>query len=146
MGVDLSNYTQNKPYAVPFFQYLNRSAENVAINQTPGPEVRKTTKDRIIVLFGLLARSEGAGQALMNPERLEDAIYKNSPGIELYRKKVVQYLKQAVMERIATFPYNLDGTIQQATPRPIIQSENERLSCPMCDATFTSKCFLFDIL
>ena len=51
MGVDLSNYTQNKPYAVPFFQYLNRSAENVAINQTPGPEVRKTTKDRIIVLF-----------------------------------------------------------------------------------------------
>ena len=80
----------------------------------------------------------------MNPERLEDAIYKNSPGIELYRKKVVQYLKQAVMERIATFPYNLDGTIQQATPRPI-QSQNESLSCPMCDATFTSKCFLFDM-
>ena len=94
--------------------------------------------------FSLLARSEGAGQALMNPERLEDAIYKNSPGIELYRKKVVQYLKQAVMERIATFPYNLDGTIQQATPRPI-QSQNESLSCPMCDATFTSKWFLFDM-
>ena len=56
MGVDLSNYTQNKPYAVPFFQFLNRSAENVAINQTPGPEVRKTTKDRIIVLFGLLGK------------------------------------------------------------------------------------------
>ena len=30
MGVDLSNYTQNKPYAVPFFQYLNRSVGFVA--------------------------------------------------------------------------------------------------------------------
>ena len=35
MGVDLTS-TRKRPYAVPFFQYLDRSVQNAAVNQTPG--------------------------------------------------------------------------------------------------------------
>ena len=36
MGVDLKPSAYNRPYAVPFFQYLDRAVQNIAINPTPG--------------------------------------------------------------------------------------------------------------
>ena len=64
-----------------------------------GPDIRRTTQERIIVLFCLLARSDNSGQALMNPQTLEEAIYKNAPAIEVYRQKIIQFLKQEVHKR-----------------------------------------------
>jgi hypothetical protein len=42
----------------------------------------------------------------MNPVTLEEAIYKNTPAIELYRQKIVQFLSQKVLKQATIFPYN----------------------------------------
>jgi hypothetical protein len=49
----------------------------------------------------------------MNPVTLEEAIYKNTRAIELYRQKIVRFLRQEVLKRVTTFPYNLHGFLLQ---------------------------------
>ena len=44
---------------------------------------------------------------------LEEAIYKKFPAIEVYRQKIVQFLKKEVLKRATAFPYNLHGFIEQ---------------------------------
>ena len=70
-------------------------------------------------------------KALMNPVTLEDAIYKNAPAIEVYRQKIVQFLKQEVLKRATTFPYNLHGFIEQ---QPEVTATS--YTCPLCNAEF----------
>ena len=60
---------------------------------------------------------------------LEEAIYKNAPAIEVYRQKIVQFLKQEVLKRSATFPYNLHGFIEQ----------QPEVTCLLCNATLGEK-------
>ena len=67
----------------------------------------------------------------MNPVTLEDAIYKNAPAIEVYRQKIVQFLKQEVLKRATTFPYNLHGFIEQ---QPEVTATS--YTCPLCNAAF----------
>ena len=69
---------------------------------------------------------------------LEEAIYKNAlhksslaPAIEGYRQKIVQFLKQEVLKRSATFPYNLHGFIEQ---QPEVTATS--YTCPLCNAAF----------
>jgi hypothetical protein len=67
----------------------------------------------------------------MNPVTLEEAIYKNAPAIELYRQKIVQFLRQEVLKRATTFPYNLHGFLEQQ-PEVTVTS----YTCPLCNAAF----------
>ena len=60
---------------------------------------------------------------------LEEAIYKNAPAIEVYRQKIIQFLKQEVLKRFATFPYNIHGFIE-------LQPE---VTCLLCNATLGEK-------
>ena len=62
---------------------------------------------------------------------LEEAIYKKFPAIEVYRQKIVQFLKQEVLKRTATFPYNLHRFIEQ---QPEVTATSD--TCPLCNATF----------
>ena len=62
---------------------------------------------------------------------LEEAIYKNTPAIEVYRQNIVQFLKQEVLKRATTFPYNLHGFIEQ---QPEVTATSD--TCPLCNATF----------
>ena len=64
-------------------------------------------------------------------ETLEEAIYKNTPAIDVYRQEIVQFLKQEVLKQTATFPYNLHRFIEQ---QPEVTATSD--TCPLCNATF----------
>ena len=73
---------------------------------------------------------------------LEEAIYKNAlhksslaPAIEGYRQKIVQFLKQEVLKRTATFPYNIPGFIEQ----------QPEVTCLLCNATLGEQKIIISI-
>jgi hypothetical protein len=51
MGVDLKHSAHNRPFAVPFFQYLDRSVQNIAMNPTPGMLEIRTVIDTVCSLY-----------------------------------------------------------------------------------------------
>ena len=65
---------------------------------------------------------------------LEEAIYKKYPAIEVYRQKIVQFLKKEVLKRATSFPYNLHGFIEQ---QPEVTATS--ITCLLCDATIGEK-------